>query len=88
MKCVLLKIACLLLCFSEEPKEIQSVLVNQKQTLTDLHNKEKEIDKNLINLKETPKKDLKQFIENYPARLKAKSDLEKYEAEYKKTKKM
>jgi hypothetical protein len=86
MAYVLFQIACLLLCFSEEPKEIQTVLVNQKQTLTDLQNKEKEIDKKLINLKETPKEDIKQFVEKYPARLKAKSDLEKYEIEYKKNK--
>lgn len=86
MTCVLFQIVCLLLCFSEESKEIHSVLVNQKQALVDLQKKEKEIDKNLINLKETPKEDIKQFVEKYPARLKAKSDLEKYEAEYKKNK--
>lgn len=83
---VLFQLACFVLCYSDESNKIQSLLIMQKQLLVDLHNKEIEIDKNLIQLKEVPTEDAKQFIEKYPARLKAKIDLEKYEAEYKKNK--
>lgn len=86
MTSALFQLACLVLCLSDEFNKIQSVLIMQKQILIDLQNKEKEIDKNLIQLKEIPVEDVKQFIEKYPARLKAKKELEKYEAEYKKNK--